>query len=948
MADTSQLLQAISTLYQPTTDAATRKAASDWLESFEKQREAWELAARLLRDASVPTEARIFSAQVIRHKVSTELHTLDVSQLDPLRQSMIDCLNANIATKAIVTQLCCALAELAIHNKHWHDPVKFMTEQYGGRQETTFVFLEFLTVLPEELEASQKVLTREEYNSRYSQLLESNASSLFQSLVSSLCEQATPFDLKQMLFRCLESWMNSQAIPLQVLNATPIVDMAFGALKHQQMFDSTVSILSCVFEKAHVEIVKKHETGLHVANVALPQLAQCKDALSEAADDEDLCRGYCRLFSAAGENMLPLIVDNPQACSGLLQGLLMVTSFHHLDAVKTTFPFWYYLSECLNDPEYHVNDSATFVSVYSSLVDIMVGHLRYPNDDGAWTAKERDEFRDFRHEMGDVLKDCVHVLGDSVVLSKAYALLETALSKGATAEQWRDIEAPLFALRTTGSAVRPEEAQVLPNVMAKLPQLPQHPKIRHSVIMLIGVVSQWTRAHPEYLPYQMEYISSGFHDDDVVSSAAKTLKYLCRDCGELLIDYLQQLHSFYASIIPKVSKDDSLDITEGIAHIIARAPLANMLELLRSFTLPILTRLSQVLDPSVDANSASLVSEVNGLLHRLSFFVKFVEPNVPQGSPHPVVVLLGDIWALLAGALAKFPRQDPVTEGVCKVLRASVNDSCADHYGSLIQKLVELLATSYEQTHFSCYLWVSMHVLDKFALRGNGQYQEPLTAFFTQISSQTFAYLQQTSFGDHEVVDEYFGLVDTFLNVLPQIFFGLPLLPSILQCSVAAMNHTCYPRPLASIVTFLHDYVSYISPKQHSHQRGQEETSKTRQIMSQQTIQQGSEALAAIGYEVINSLIGRRLEDLLPADSYNDFTDLILQTGVLFPNHIIGWINKVIGRINSEVYSDAERLQFTQDIQRALQKKSFGNMRDVLNKLAIVYKRRTSHTKRRY
>lgn len=41
----------------------------------------------------------------------------------------------------------------------------------------------------------------------------------------------------------------------------------------------------------------------------------------------------------------------------------------------------------------------------------MIKHLTYPIDVESITAEERDTFRDFRHEMGDVLKDCVLILG---------------------------------------------------------------------------------------------------------------------------------------------------------------------------------------------------------------------------------------------------------------------------------------------------------------------------------------------------------------------------------------------------------------------------------------------------------------------------------------------------------------------------------------------------------
>lgn len=51
---------------------------------------------------------------------------------------------------------------------------------------------------------------------------------------------------------------------------------------------------------------------------------------------------------------------------------------------------------------------------YARLIDVMIKHLRYPPNLSEWTAKERDEFREFRHVIGDVLKDCVKGKNNSI------------------------------------------------------------------------------------------------------------------------------------------------------------------------------------------------------------------------------------------------------------------------------------------------------------------------------------------------------------------------------------------------------------------------------------------------------------------------------------------------------------------------------------------------------
>ncbi len=53
-----------------------------------------------------------------------------------------------------------------------------------------------------------------------------------------------------------------------------------------------------------------------------------------------------------------------------------------------------------------------WLHLYSRLLDLMIVHLHYPQESHEWSASEKDEFREFRHVIGDVLKDCAKVLGN--------------------------------------------------------------------------------------------------------------------------------------------------------------------------------------------------------------------------------------------------------------------------------------------------------------------------------------------------------------------------------------------------------------------------------------------------------------------------------------------------------------------------------------------------------
>jgi transportin-3 len=262
------------------------------------------------------------------------------------------------------------------------------------------------------------------------------------------------------------------------------------------------------------------------------KLLLLRPMISAAADDEDddQLRGLCRIFTEAGEAYVLLMVTHVEAFRGILEGILACIIVHDFDVVKMTFNFWYSLTQCL-DTERHESVKPRFVEVFRSLVEIIIRHLHYPADLTSWNAEERDDFRDFRHEMGDVLKDCCVVLGIKEALAIPCHRLEGLLANPAS--PWQDIEAPLFSLRTMGSEVPTDEADMMPRIMSMLAQLPEHPKIRYAAILVIARYTQWTSYHPEFIDYQMNLISRGFDNEEVSAASAMALKYLCKDANKV-------------------------------------------------------------------------------------------------------------------------------------------------------------------------------------------------------------------------------------------------------------------------------------------------------------------------------------------------------------------------------------------------------------------------------
>ena len=129
-----------------------------------------------------------------------------------------------------------------------------------------------------------------------------------------------------------------------------------------------------------------------------------------------------------------------------IDAVLLCTSCPLLEIAKITFQFWYLIGQ-------EIQDNLLLVSqwrpVYLQLIDIIIKHFKYP-DENFESAQEREDFRDFRHEIGDILKDSVRILGAVDAISRPVAVLETCRINGFS--KWQEVEAPLFALRAMVSS----------------------------------------------------------------------------------------------------------------------------------------------------------------------------------------------------------------------------------------------------------------------------------------------------------------------------------------------------------------------------------------------------------------------------------------------------------------------------------------------------------------
>lgn len=87
-----------------------------------------------------------------------DLHQVDPANLPTLKETLLAALQTyHTGPRTIIVQLCLAVAGLALQLPSWENPVQTMIDTFGRNPATVPVLLQFLTLLPEELNTNTRI-----------------------------------------------------------------------------------------------------------------------------------------------------------------------------------------------------------------------------------------------------------------------------------------------------------------------------------------------------------------------------------------------------------------------------------------------------------------------------------------------------------------------------------------------------------------------------------------------------------------------------------------------------------------------------------------------------------------------------------------------------------------------------------------------------------------------
>ena len=763
------------------------------------------------------------------------------------------------------------------------------------------------------------------------------------------------------LMECITSWLREVPVP-SIVNS-PLLGHIFAGVTSDDCGQEAAECLSVM-----VRETRDVDESQDMVHALYPGIIALKPQIAKAVEEEDVdkLKALTKVFATAAESWVVAIARQATQFRPLVEAVLeCAVRDKDRDVIEHTFPVWYELKQYLVLERY-IQGRLELMDIYSKLVDILLKHLEYPMPDSGnetdlfdGDREQEEKFREFRHQMGDTLKDSCDVMGVTECLTKVLQAIQLWTQKhagqatDAHVPHWQELEAPLFAMRALGRMVDKDESIVLPQLMPLLVQIPSHEKLRFATIMVLGRYTEWTAAHPEYLEPQFNYIVHSFDSDsrEIMRGAALSIKFFCTDCKHLLSGQVMQLQSFYDQILDKLPDVSKEEITEGVANVVAVQPAAETYRLLKAYCDPLVQRLMAKANnatdedaklalagkPQQDASTRNLLTAIPDHLQLITIFVQNVVPYVSQGEENPAVKYWQEVFPILSTVLDNFLDFGPICERISRCWRNMVI-SYRTAMAPLLPELANKLASSFNTSREGCFLWVTSAILREFSEDREHVDQATTDHIYTFFEAQAVAFLrvmadlQPKDLPD--VIDDFFRLLIDALLYYPQKLVPSSLLVPIFQASIYSL--TLEQRdPLSSTLHFLRDLLSYGGNNPASSEGLAEPAAvEIRGIVKTLLTNHGADLVKQV-------MTGMMIT--FPSDCFADGSGVLLALFEILPLETTEWVAHTIELLPEGTVSPPEAQRLVTKIKEKLQSGDVSGLRHVrvlLQDFTNTYRRR--------
>ncbi|OWZ09641.1 hypothetical protein PHMEG_00017620 [Phytophthora megakarya] len=851
------VLAALDSLYQPhLTDPQETQAADAFLRGFQLTPAAFDVCASLLNQlAPTPLQsdkvpALFFSAQTLANKLRRQpsTSTVDTCVWTERIVTWLSCANL---PKMVVTQLLLAL--VAALPRLQPQNLKILNDQDAGNSHsqlfavvresyaqcngqsvvgyallhlaqhgvTSRVLAEFLLLLVEEVdtlaERSLRQRMQDEVDAWAPLILDRLLPQVMHEASSRETGTCSDSETQETVLRALTSWLRFVRVDAEVVVRNPLLHSILGFLSRDELFDVSVDLV--------VEVVRSYSHSSLVVQWLAPRLLSLRGAFGAAAEAEDVdsCLGLCRIFTEMGEAYLELLLQGAGNDHAALVDLLLdCMGYPDAEVADVTIPFWFKLLE-----ELRRRVTPAILAQYKPRLEKLAGlcmqKLQFREEFPSLPVDKQQDFKAFRQELGDILRDCCQLLGVEAVLQHCVNGLNQIFQAPAESRSWEAVEAHLYCFRSIAREVEKTKNNVealdapITLIFQHLSQFSDHPAICYTSCLIVSRYAEWLRAHPTALSAQVTFLntcvtkSAGdirYGEWEVARAAAAAVRALAMDCWAMLGG---DIVAFYLHIEQNelMAVEDQVLILEGIcAGVASSNDMPRILSTLDQVMKGIGQRLTALL-ASTSAKSNVQIA-LNELL-RLMCLYEYLDITKLQAEKHPLVMLTQQLWPLFNQMLALYRGHDELVERVCRCYKRILR-MCGEQIAPLLPQLVDNLLTFYQTEPKSSYLYTAKpkssylytaSMVLKFFSQSNSAEMNSLFAhmLFTLVETTTPIFVSLNDMETRpDVVEEFFFLMERAVRCVPQVLVapvpassrgatdqGCPLMTSVFSYAVSAL-----------------------------------------------------------------------------------------------------------------------------------------------------------------
>lgn len=602
----------------------------------------------------------------------------------------------------------------------------------------------------------------------------------------------------------LTSWLRYVRIDAQVVVNNPLLHSLLNFLDRNELFDASIDLA--------VQLVASYAQDPVVAQWLLPRFLSLRAVFGSAAEAEDLdtCLGLCRIFTEMGEAYLATLLDIENEFVALVDILLDCMSYSDSEIADVTIPFWLNFLEKMRRRDFS-KSLAQYQPRLIRLSGLCMQKLQFQDEFPSLPADKQQDFKAFRQELGDILRDCCHLLGVEAVLQHCVDGLSRIFQASAELRKWEAVEAHLYCFRSIAHELEKSKANTetldasMSQIFQHLPHFAAHPAICYTACLIVSRYAKWLHAHPMSLSTLVKFLTSCvtksaedtcYKEWEVARAAGAAVRALAIDCWSMLG---QDIVTFYLQIeqTEVMAVEDQVLILEGICiGVSSLKDTPQVLAVLDQLMMGIGQRLTSLFASSAAAKSVQIALDE---LLRLMCLYEYLNIFDYQGEKHPLVLLTEQLWPLFNQMLALYRGHDELVERVCRCYKRILR-TCGPQIAVLLPQLVDNLLAFYQAEPKSSYLYTASMVLKFFANNSSSDF-DPLFArmLFMLIETTTPIIVSVNDMKAHpDVVEEFFYLMERAIRCVPQVLAApvsasssdlkCPLLAKILSYAVSALS----------------------------------------------------------------------------------------------------------------------------------------------------------------